>query len=111
LSLLPHKEPLTVALLLSARFPRWQYRQCHRTGWRVDNTPLELPQPSYEGKTGEGFVAEFLTIQPLTIGQMRQMAQATMIACTICNEEFTASPEEMQDFRTFRDKVREQGRK
>src|SRR5215813_8568763 len=40
------KEPPTVALLLSARFPHWRYRQCHRTGWRVDNTLLELPQPS-----------------------------------------------------------------
>ncbi len=105
------KDLPTVALLLSARFPRWHYRQCHRTGWRVDNTLLELPQPSYDGKMGEGFVAEFLTIQPLTIGQVRQMAQATTIAFTICDDEFTASPEEMQDFRTFMDKVREQGGK
>ncbi len=105
------KDPPTVALLLSVRFPRWHYRQCHRTSWRVDNTPLELPQPSYDEKTGEGFVAEFLTIQPLTIGQMRQLAQATRIVFTICNDEFTASPEEMQDFRTFMDKVREQGGK
>src|SRR5215471_6418281 len=51
------KEPPTVALLLAARFGSWRYRACHRTVWLVDNQTFDLPQPSHEGKAGEGFVA------------------------------------------------------
>ena len=101
------QDPPTVALLLSASFGSWHYRECHRTVWLVDNHPLDLPQPSHEGRTGEGFVAEFLTIRPLYLEQMRQMAQAHKIEFTICHDAFTVSPEELQDFRTFVDKVKE----
>ena len=52
-------------------------------------------------------MAEFLTIHPLFLEQIRQMAQAKKIEFKICNDAFTASLEEMQDFRTFVDKVKE----
>ena len=75
--------------------------------WLVDNHPVGLPRPSHEERTGEGFVAEFLTICPLSLEQMWQMAQAHKIECTICHDTFTVSPEELQDFLTFVDKVKE----
>jgi hypothetical protein len=105
------KEPPNMALILSASFESWRYQACHRTSWLVDNNPFELPQPSHEGKRGEGFVAEFLTIRPLLLEQIRHMAKAKKIEFTICNDAYTVSPEEMKDFRTFVDKVRENVRK
>ena len=102
----PQESP-TVALLRSASFGSWHYQECHSTVWLVDKHPLDLPQPSHEGRTGEGFVAEFLTIRPLYLEQMRQMAQAHKIEYTICHDAFTARPEELQDFRTFVDTVKE----
>ncbi len=85
----------------------WRYLQCHHTGWLVDDKPFQLPQPIHDGSVGSGYVLEFLIIAPVTLKQIEQLARAKKVEFKVCNDEYTATTNEMDDFRVFLSKLRE----
>jgi hypothetical protein len=48
-----------------------------------------------------------LTIKPVSIEQIKQLSQAKKVEFKVCNDEFTATSEEVQDFGTFFSRLHE----
>jgi hypothetical protein len=51
-------------------------------------------------------VVETLYISPLSMKQLELMARAKKIEFKVCNDEYSASPEELLDLRTFFSKMK-----
>lgn len=77
------------------------YLSCHATYWLADGTQVPLPQPTHHGHVGDGYVLEQLHVKGIEIGLLRRLAHAQQVEYKICNDEYRATAEEMQNFRTL----------
>jgi hypothetical protein len=93
-------QPVT-SIVLATSAENWRYRQCHQTQWLVDDQPFPLPQPKHGGSVGAGYVAEYVMIHHVPLKKIEQLAQAKKVEFKICNDEYTATTEEVKDFGIF----------
>ena len=91
----------SVLLMVVSTAKSWRYLECHHTYWLADDKSLWLPQPIHNAQIGAGFVIETLLIAPVTIEQIEQLAQAKKVEFRVCNDEYEATAEEMNDLRDF----------
>jgi hypothetical protein len=94
-----------VSIILATAAKSWRYRQCHQTQWLVDDQPFQLPQPNHYGSVGSGYVSEYLVIDQVPLKKIEQLAQAKKVEFKLCNDEYTATTEEVKDFGIFLSKL------
>lgn len=90
-----------IEIVLIGAYEQWTYLKCNTTHWLVDSKPFELPQPIHEGEVGRGFVMELLTIVPVPLSALQQMAVVKKVEFKVCNDEFMLNKGEMEDLRKF----------
>jgi hypothetical protein len=106
LSRTPEELPY-IHIFLEGAFQEWQYGRCFSTEWLLDGRPFLLPEATRDGSlSSSGGVVETLNISPISMQQLELMARAKKIEFKVCNDEYSASPEELQDLRAFFSKIK-----
>ena len=70
--------------------------------WLVDGRPFSLPDATHDGSVSQfGGVHEHISISPVTMAQIESLARAKKVEWKVCNDEYTATVEELDDLRNF----------
>jgi hypothetical protein len=102
------KQPTDMGFMLVSRNKGWRYLDCHSVYFLLDNKKFSLPGATHDGSvTASGLVVEYVRIRSLTMKQIEEMAQSKKIEYKICNDEYTVTPEDMRDIRTFYTKMKQ----